>query len=476
VSPEVRWKGIPLRGILSLMATTTELTAYVEREKGRLLEDLNSWLRIPSVSTLPEHAADCRRAADWLRDRLAKLGFSVEVIETERHPILWAVGPAVPGAPTILCYGHYDVQPPDPLNEWVTPAFEPTVRGGNLYARGTADDKGQVFCVVSALEALKRLTGSLPLNVRLLIEGEEEIGSRGLTKLLMAEPERTAADAVLVTDVHMVAPGHPSVDTALRGIVHAEIHVRTLEKDLHSGLYGGAAPNAIETLWHLLEKLKGPEGKVKIPGFYDRVERPAKRELDAWKKLPIREAAFRREAGAKGLNGELKHTFLERIWSRPTFEVHGIVGGFTGAGAKTVIPAEATAKCSIRLVPAQRAREIANLLRKAVRAAAPKYATVTVTILSENDPAQSPLDAWPFEVLDAAFREVWRRGLAPIRSGGSIPIVPLLQQRKAPVLLTGIGLPDDGLHAPNEKLTLEQLWKGIVLFGRFFELMAAARR
>jgi len=450
----------------------TSLQTYVANERARLLEDLKSWLRIPSVSTLPEHAGDCREAAAWLAERLTRLGFRVDTIPTAGHPILWAESPAVPGAPTVLCYGHYDVQPPDPLPEWITGPFEPTERNGNLYARGTADDKGQVFCVVSALEALQTTRGAIPLNVRLLIEGEEEVGSKGLTKLLTDEPDRTKADAVLVTDVNMVAPGFPSVDVALRGIIHAEIHVRTLKKDLHSGLYGGAAPNAIETLWHLLERLKGPNGVIRIPGLYDRVKRPTDRELKAWKKLPIREKQFREEAGARGLNGEARYTFLERVWARPTFEVHGIVGGFTGAGAKTVIPAEATAKCSLRLVPAQRAAEAANLLKKAVKQAAPKYAEVSVEVLAASDPVETPVDARPFDVLDAAYREVWGRSLSPIRSGGSIPIVPLLQQRKAPVLLTGIGLPDDGLHAPNEKLTLDQLWKGIVAFGRFFELMA----
>jgi acetylornithine deacetylase/succinyl-diaminopimelate desuccinylase-like protein len=449
-----------------------QLTAYVDRERARLLGDLKAWLRIPSVSTLPEHAGDCRKAAEWLAGRVRNLGFRVDTIETAGHPILWAEGPRVEGAPLVLCYGHYDVQPPDPLGEWLSGPFDPTERDGNLYARGTADDKGQVFCVVSALEALKATTGKLPVNVRLLIEGEEEVGSKGLTKFLTAEPDRTKADAVLVTDVHMVAPGYPSVDTALRGIVHAEIKVRTLKKDLHSGLYGGAAPNAIETLWHLLEQLKGPDGKIRIPGMYDRVVKPAAKELKAWRSLPIREKGFREEAGAKALNGELRFSFLERIWARPTLEVHGIVGGFVGAGAKTVIPAEATAKCSMRLVPEQRSAEIAAKLVKAVKKLAPRYAEVSVTILSASDPVQTPLDAWPFEVLDKAYREVWRRGVAPIRSGGSIPIVPLLQQREAPVLLTGIGLPDDGLHAPNEKLTLDQLWKGIVLFGRFFEMMA----
>jgi acetylornithine deacetylase/succinyl-diaminopimelate desuccinylase-like protein len=452
------------------------LVDYVEREQPRLLAELSDWLRVPSISAQPDHAGDCRRAAGWISGRLQRLGFRVETIETAGHPILWAVGPEVAGAPTVLCYGHYDVQPPDPLDEWVSPPFDPTVRGDNLYARGTADDKGQVFCVVAALEALVATRYALPVNIRYLIEGEEETGSHGLTDLLVREPERTRADAVLVTDVNMVAPGRPSVDAALRGIVHAEIHVRTLKADLHSGLYGGAAPNAIETLWHLLERLKGEDGRIRIPGFYDRVRRPSAKELKAWRALPVKEKGFREEAGAKALNGERRFSFLERVWSRPTFEVHGIVGGYTGAGSKTVIPAEATAKVSLRLVPDQRGREAAAQLVKAVKRAAPKYADVTVTVFSTVDPAQTPLDSKAFEVLDQAFREVWGRGIAPIRSGGSIPIVPLLQQRGAPVLLAGIGLPDDRLHAPNEKLTLQQLWKGIVLFGRFFELLGAGQK
>ncbi len=454
----------------------TRLTEYVERERSRLLGELGDWLRVPSISAQPDHAGDCRRAAGWISGRLQRLGFKVQTIETAGHPILWAEGPQVPGAATVLCYGHYDVQPPDPLEEWVSAPFEPTVRGDNLYARGTADDKGQVFCVVAALEALAATRGSLPVNVRYLIEGEEETGSKGLTDLLVREPDRTRADAVLVTDVNMVAPGRPSVDVALRGIVHAEIHVRTLKADLHSGLYGGAAPNAIETLWHLLERLKGDDGRIRIPGFYDRVRRPSAQELKAWRALPVKEKGFREEAGAKALNGERKFSFLERVWARPTFEVHGIVGGYIGAGSKTVIPAEATAKISLRLVADQRGREAAAQLVKAVKRAAPKYADVKVTVFSTVDPAQTPLDSRAFEMLDQAFIEVWGKGIAPIRSGGSIPIVPLLQQRDAPVLLAGIGLPDDRLHAPNEKLTLQQLWKGIVLFARFFELLGDGKK
>jgi len=454
----------------------TTLSEFVTREQSRLLSDLQDWLRIPSVSTLPEHAGDCRKAAEWLAGRVRNLGFRVDTIETAGHPILWAEGPAVPGAPTVLCYGHYDVQPPDPLDEWVSPPFEPTVRNGNLYARGTADDKGQVFCVVASLEALKATAGGMPINIRLLIEGEEEVGSKGLKKLLTAEPDRTKADAVVITDVNMVAPGYPSVDSALRGIINAEIHVRTLRKDLHSGLYGGAAPNAIETLWHILEQIKPASGTIRIPGLYTRVKKPSAKELKAWRALPLTEKGFAKEAGARALSGETRLSYLERVWARPTFEVHGIVGGFTGAGAKTVIPAEATAKCSIRLVPAQRANEVAGLLKKAVKKYAPKFAEVSVEILAASDPFETPLDAWPFKVLDRAYREVWKRGLSPIRSGGSIPITGLLQLRQAPILLTGIGLPDDGLHAPNEKLTLEQLWKGIPLFARFFQILAEGGR
>ena len=447
------------------------LADFVTRERSRLLADLSDWLRIPSISTQPEHAADCRRAAAWIAGRLERLGCRVTTVATDGHPILWAVGPEVKGAPTVLCYGHYDVQPPDPVAEWISPAFEPTVRDGMLFARGTADDKGQVFCVVAALEALKAARGSLPVNLHYLIEGEEETGSEGLTGLLTREPDRTRADAVLVTDTNIVAPGQPSADVGLRGIVHAEIHVRTLKADLHSGIYGGAAPNAIETLLHLLEKLKGEDGRIRIPGFYDRVKRPTAKELKAWRALPMKEKGFKEEAGTKALVGEKKYHFIERIWSRPTFEVHGIVGGYTGAGSKTVIPAEATAKISLRLVPDQRGTEAGAQLVKAVKRLAPRYAEVTVQVFSTVDPAATPLDSRPFRMMDAAFREVWGKGIAPIRSGGSIPIVPLLQQRGAPVVMAGIGLPDDRLHAPNEKLTLDQLWKGIVLFGRWFEML-----
>jgi acetylornithine deacetylase/succinyl-diaminopimelate desuccinylase-like protein len=440
----------------------------------RLLHDLMEFLRIPSVSTLPAHNSDCRAAAHWVAAELRRLGCrEVELLADEDHPVVWGVGPEVPGAPTLLIYGHYDVQPPDPLGEWVTPPFEPTVRGGKLFARGAADDKGQVFCLLRAIEA----AGRPPVNFRFLIEGEEEFGSRVLFDLLKREPERTRADAVLIADMAYVAPGWPAVYTTLRGLCYAEITVHTATSDLHSGEFGGAAPNAHEELVRLLAKLKTPDGKVQIPGLYAAVKPPSKAELGMWKKLPFREADFlKRRVQAKALTGLKRYSVLERLWALPTFEIHGIKGGFTGDGAKTVIPAQATAKVSLRLVPNQKLTVVERQLAATVKRLAPKYVRATVQFLHGADPAQVRVTHPAFKLLDQAFRDVVGRGTVPARAGGSIPIVPALGKGGAPVILTGIGLPDDRLHAPNEKLELQQLWDGIAVFRRFYELMGEAKR
>src|SRR6266404_4829048 len=394
----------------------------------RLLRALSDFLRIPSVSTNASHNADCRAAAEWVAGELRRLGCrEVQFLASGTHPVVWGVGPEVPGAPTLLIYGHYDVQPPEPLDEWTTPPFEPTVRDGKLFARGAADDKGQVFCLLKAIE---ERGGRPPVNFRFLIEGEEEYGSRVLFDLLRREPERTRADAVLIADMAYIAPRWPAVYTTLRGLCYAEITVRTAKSDLHSGEFGGAAPNAHEELARLLGRLKTPDGKVHVPGFYAPVKRPSKAELATWKRLPFKEAEFlKHRVQAKALTGLKSYSVLERLWALPTFEIHGITGGFTGDGAKTVIPAEATAKVT--------------------------------------HPA--------FQLLDQAFREVVGRGTVPARAGGSIPVVPALGRGGAPVILTGIGLPDDRLHAPNEKLDLKQLWDGIRVFGRFYELLGGMR-
>ncbi|HET7790437.1 MAG TPA: M20/M25/M40 family metallo-hydrolase [Gemmatimonadales bacterium] len=438
-------------------------------DQARLLRELSDFLRIPSVSTLPAHDADCRRAAEWVAAELQRLGCpEVAFLGSETHPVVWGKGPPVPGAPTLLVYGHYDVQPPDPLDEWLSPPFEPTVRNQILYGRGSADDKGQVFCLLKAIEAC----GRFPVNFRFLIEGEEEYGSSVLFDLLDREPERTRADAVLVADMAYMHPGWPAVYTAVRGMVYAEIHVRTAKSDLHSGEYGGAAPNAHEELVRLLSRIKGPDGKINIPGLYAAVKRPGKAELAAWKRLPFKEKEFlERRVRAKALTGLKQYSVLERLWALPTFEIHGITGGFTAAGAKTVIPAAATAKVSLRLVPNQKQKTVERQLLAAVKKLAPRYVTATVTFLHGADPGVVKLDHPAFQLLDRAFREVVGRGTVPARAGGSIPVVPALGKMGAPVLLTGIGLPDDGLHAPNEKLDLKQLWDGIAVFKRFFELL-----
>jgi acetylornithine deacetylase/succinyl-diaminopimelate desuccinylase-like protein len=391
-------------------------------------------------------------------------------MEGEGHPVVWAESPRITGAPTVLCYGHYDVQPVDPLTEWLSPPFEPTIRDGNLYARGAVDDKGQVFTLLEAYRSVLDEGGMPPLNVHFIIEGEEECGGRVIFDRLRAEPERTAVDAVVVADMGYYAPGIPAVYTGLRGLCYAEIHVRTLRRDLHSGSYGGVAPNALETLVRLLADLKSRSGRINIPKLYKAVEPPSKTELKAWKSLPFDEARFlEEEVTGRALTGIKKYTVLERVWALPTFEIHGIRGGFTGEGAKTVIPAQAMAKVSLRLVPNQGYEKVGKWLTRAVERLAPDYADVEVKLLHGGDPVQCDVSHPAFGVLDEAFEAVVGRRTIPARAGGSIPVVPELQLGGAPVVLTGIGLPDDGLHSPNEKVTLQQIWDGIEVFAKFFQ-------
>jgi acetylornithine deacetylase/succinyl-diaminopimelate desuccinylase-like protein len=450
-------------------------TDFIRREQERMLRELSEFLLIPSVSALPAHAADCRRAAHWLRDHLQRLGCStVEVIEGPGHPVVWGESPRRPGLPTLLIYGHYDVQPPDPLDEWKTPPFVPTIRDGKLYARGAADDKGQVFCLLKAYEAVLDANQRPPLNVNFIFEGEEESGGKVIFELLKREPERTRADAALVCDMSYYAPGWPAVYTALRGLCYAEITVRTLERDLHSGTYGGVAPNAIETMVRLLSRLKSENGEIHVPNLYEAVEPPTPAELKTWSELPFDQDEFiRDEVTGKALTGLQNRTVFERVWALPTFEIHGIRGGFTGEGAKTVIPAQATAKVSLRLVPGQDYKQVGRDLERAVAQLAPPWADVKVTLLHGGDPVEVDVNAPAFEILDEAFELVTGRKAVQVRAGGSIPIVPELGRGGAPVILTGIGLPDDGLHSPNEKLDLDQLWSGIRIFGEFFELLAS---
>ena len=358
------------------------------------------------------------------------IGWAVPWFSSSKERVTRSFGPRVrqsPGAPTLLIYGHYDVQPVDPVDEWLTPPFEPTVREGKLYARGTADDKGQVFCLLRAYEAIRDENGMPPLNVHFIFEGEEECGGHMIDELLAREPERTKADVALVCDMSYYAPGIPGVYTALRGMCYVEISVRTLQRDLHSGTYGGVAPNAFETLVRLLAELKDDNGKINISKLYKSVIPPTKAELHEWDGLPFKKKEFLRdELTAKAITGLKKYSVFERTWALPTFEIHGIKGGFVGEGAKTVIPATATAKVSLRLVPGLHLRQVVKWLERAVRAVAPKYAEVDVKILHGGDPVQVDVNHPAFAVLDAAFREVVGRPAVRVRAGGSIPIIPRL--------------------------------------------------
>jgi acetylornithine deacetylase/succinyl-diaminopimelate desuccinylase-like protein len=446
---------------------------FVSSQQSRFLRELGEFLAIPSISTLPEHAADCRRAANWVAEHLTALGCTVSLLEGNGHPVVWGESPLVAGAPTLLIYGHYDVQPTDPLDEWISPPFTATIRDGQLYARGAVDDKGQVYCLLKAYEAVRDAHGMPPINVHFLIEGEEECGGHVIGELLAAEPERARADVTLVCDMAYYARGWPAVFTALRGICYAEIEVRTAQRDLHSGTYGGAAPNAIETICRMLTDLKDRDGRIAMPALYDRVDPPTDRELAGWKSLPFDEDEFiHHELTGRAITGVPGKSVFEKTWALPTFEMHGIRGGFTGDGAKTVIPAVATAKISMRLVPGLSYEFAREQLRDACRRVAPDYADVEVRFVHGADPVQVDVTQPAFQLLDRAFEEVAGRPTVAIRSGGSIPVVTDLAQGGTPVLLTGIGLPDDGLHSPNEKVDVQQLWDGIRVFGRFMELLA----
>lgn len=453
------------------MPSSSPVAAFVDANRTRLLDELKTFLRIPSISTLPEHAGDVRKAAEFVADSLRAAGLeNIEIIPTAKHPLVYADWMHAPGKPTVLCYGHYDVQPPDPLELWVTPPFEPTERDGNLYARGSADDKGQMYMHVKAVEALRATTGTLPVNLKFLIEGEEEIGGLSIAKYVEENPEKLKADVALVSDTALYAEGIPTLCIGLRGLVYTEIEATGPMRDLHSGLYGGAAPNAVFGLVELLGKLKNADGVVQVPGFYDGVAEPAAAEKASWASLPFDEKEFlAKEVGSTCLTGEKDRTVLERVWSRPTLEVHGIAGGFTGAGAKTVIPAKATAKVSMRLVPNQDPAKIVEAYKAFVAQCAPAGIQVEVRILSAGEPLLVNPDHPAIQVAADVFGNVLGRPTVFTRSGGSIPIVgDFARNLGIPTILMGFGLPDDGLHSPNEKYKIENYYTGILTIADFF--------
>lgn len=452
---------------------------YYHAQSRAFLEGLIQWLKIPSISTLPDHKSEVRQAAEFIAREILEMGMqNVELIEgTEgQNPLVYGEWLNAPGKPTVLLYGHYDVQPPTPLDEWISPPFEPTVRGENLYARGASDDKGQTYILVKTVEGFLRAEGRLPVNVKFLIEGEEEIGGPHIEAYLAERPARLKCDAAVVCDTEMFAPELPTLTVGLRGLVYTEIEAQGAAQDLHSGLYGGASPNPLQALAEILARLKGPNDKIRIPGFYQHVERPSRDELAAWRRLPFNEKAFlKTEVGSRALVGEKGYSVLERIWARPTLEVHGIRGGFTGEGAKTVIPARATAKVSMRLVPAQRPREVVREFRAAVKRWTPVGIRTNVRVLSASPACVVSTDNRFVKLAAQALEQTFGRKTVYIRAGGSIPVVGLFDRYlNVPTVLMGFGLPDDRLHAPNEKFHLPNFYRGIEAAGRYLELLGEA--
>ncbi len=447
----------------------TDLTAYFDAHAERARAELFDFLRIPSVSARSEHDADTRRAAEWVRASLESAGLQASVHETAGHPIVLGEWRGAAGAPTLLVYGHYDVQPAEPLELWDSPAFEPAVRDGRIYARGSVDDKGQLFLHVKALEAHLAATGALPVNVIVLAEGEEEVGSEHLAEFIRAHADRLACDAVVISDSTMFAPGIPSILSSLRGLAYFQLDVQGPSGDLHSGMYGGAVVNPAMALARILATFHDADGRIAIPGFYDAVRAWPASVREQMRGLPFDEGEFRAGVGAPALGGEPGYSVLERLWTRPTCEVNGLLSGYTGEGAKTVLPATAMAKVSCRLVPDQDPEEIARLVQAHVERVAPAGVTVAVRHLHGGRPWRADLEGPLFDAAKRALAAEFGREPVVTGEGGSIPVVgDFAEILGAPVLLVGFGLPGENAHAPNEWISVENFEKGMRAMARLY--------
>jgi acetylornithine deacetylase/succinyl-diaminopimelate desuccinylase-like protein len=451
------------------------LIDHIESRRESHLEELKEFLRIPSVSTKSEHKPDIAKAAQWVADKLRAAGLeNVEITPTKMHPLVYGESLHAPGKPTLLIYGHYDVQPAEPLDLWTTGAFDPTVRNGNLFGRGTADDKGQVHIHIKALEALKHTYGKIPLNVKVMIEGEEEVGSVSLWDFVQKNRERLKADALVVSDTSMLAKGVPSITYGLRGLNYYQVEISGAAQDLHSGVFGGAVPNPITILAEMIAKLHDKNFRITVPGFYDSVATLSKAERKLLNSLPWKEKDFRKTVGAPGYFGEKGFTIVERLWARPTLELNGIWGGYTGEGAKTVIPAKAYAKFSTRLVPNQDPKKIAKLVEKHVRALLPKSVTCKFDVLSMGKPWVASYSHPIFQTARRALEAGFGKKAVFIREGGSIPFVTQMHDTfKVPCVLLGFGLPDENAHAPDEHIALENYFGGIKSVALFYEQLSA---
>jgi acetylornithine deacetylase/succinyl-diaminopimelate desuccinylase-like protein len=453
----------------------TDLDRWLSANDARIHDELFEFLRIPSVSARSEHHGDTRRCAEWLKQKLAALGFTTSMEETPGHPIVVAEYRKAPaGAPTVLVYGHYDVQPAEPLELWTSPAFEPTVRDGKLFARGSVDDKGQLWVHVKALEAHLATRGTLPVNIIVVAEGEEEVGSVNLENFIKANAARLACDAVVISDSAMFAPGIPSILSSLRGLAYFEITVRGPNSDLHSGMYGGAVVNPAMALSRLLATMHSASGKIAIKGFYDGIKPFSAAVRKGMKALPFKEAGFKRELGVKALGGETGYTTLEKLWTRPTCEVNGMLSGYTGEGAKTVLPGEAMAKLSFRLVPGQTPEKVEKQLRAHIKKHTPPGVTVTVVALHGGRPWRAELDGPLYDAARRALQAAFGKAPVIVGEGGSIPVVGDFERiLKAPVLLVGFGLPGENAHAPDEWISVDNFRRGMRAMAALWDELVA---
>jgi acetylornithine deacetylase/succinyl-diaminopimelate desuccinylase-like protein len=442
---------------------TETVISYINKNRSRYVEELKEILRIPSISTSPENKADVERCANFVASQITAAGMQkVQVFPTAGHPLVYGECLGAPGKPTVLIYGHYDVQPVDPIELWESPPFDPAIRGGRIYARGAADDKGQIMMHFKALEAHIAQNGCLPVNVKMLIEGEEEVGSDNLDEFIKKQKEMLRADLVVISDTPMYAKGIPSICYGLRGLLYYQIDLVGTNTDLHSGSFGGAVINPAFALSQILAGMKDARGRIAIPGFYDDVRKLKLVERKEYARLHFSDTKFRKEIGAPQLFGEKGYTTLERLWARPTFEINGLLSGFTGEGAKTVISAKAMAKVSMRLVPDQDPDKIGKLFERHLRKVCPKSVKIQVQRLSQGKSWIAPIDHPAIQATTRALQKGFGKRPVFTREGGSIPVVATFAELlKVPSILLGIGLPDENAHAPNEFLDLDNYHGGI---------------
>ena len=450
------------------------ISQYIDKNKNNYINELKEFLKIPSISTDPAHKKDIKKCAHFVKTKLQDAGLNnVKVIKTEGHPLIYGEWLKAKGKPTVLIYGHYDVQPVDPIELWDTPPFEPTIKSNKIFARGATDDKGQVYMHIKSVEAYLETVGSLPVNVKFIIEGEEEVGSESLEKFISKNKSLLKCDAVLISDTALYDVGTPTLTYGLRGLCYMEVEVIGPQKDLHSGTFGGAVDNPINVLADMISKLKDKNGKITIPNFYDDVMTLTKKERENFKKLKFSDKKFAKEVGVKQLHGEKGYTTLERLWARPTLGCNGIIGGFIGDGAKTVLPSKVKAKISMRLVPNQDPLKIAKLFEKHIKTLTPNTVKVNVKHLHGANPAIIPLEDKPTIAASKAMEKAFGKKIVFMREGGSVPIVPVFaKQLNASVVLMGLGLNTENLHSPNEHFNLTHFQLGIKSSAYFFDEFA----